>query len=436
MPVPYNGRVLILISAGEASGEMYGAQLIEALRHAYARAGTAAPGCLADRRSAAAAESTAELRSAGQPGAVVPTLNFFGVGGERMRGAGCETVIDSKDLAVVGITEILSHLPKIYGLFHRLIREAEKRKPDLAIVIDSPAFNWRVAREMKKRGVPTVYYVAPQFWAWRQGRVRLIRDYIDKALVIFPFEEKFYRDRGVDATFVGHPLADLPKPTVTRDDYAAQFGLDPGKQWITLMPGSRVKEVRMNLPAILDSAGQLGDEYEYLLPVAPTLERDFVRNAARPNGNGPEKLTLVPESLPALHHSRAGIVASGTATVEAAMMNLPFVMVYRVSPLTYLLGKPRVKVPRFAMVNLIAGEEIVPELVQQDFTARNVVARLKEILPDGPPRERMLAGLERVRTLLRPSEAGSSSPHAADRAAQIIVNSRAAIEAGYFRTLK
>jgi lipid-A-disaccharide synthase len=427
MPVPYNGRVLILISAGEASGEMYGAQLIEALRHAYARAGTAAPGCLADRRSAAAAESTAELRSAGQPGAVVPTLNFFGVGGERMRGAGCETVIDSKDLAVVGITEILSHLPKIYGLFHRLIREAEKRKPDLAIVIDSPAFNWRVAREMKKRGVPTVYYVAPQFWAWRQGRVRLIRDYIDKALVIFPFEEKFYRDRGVDATFVGHPLADLPKPTVTRDDYAAQFGLDPGKQWITLMPGSRVEEVRMNLDVMVDSALQLGNSYEYILPVAPTIEREFLFTEMSTDGWGDARLKvpdikLVPETLPALYHSRAGIIASGTATVEAAMMNLPFVMVYRVSPLTYFLGKSRVKVPHFAMVNLIAGEEIVPELVQQDFTAQNVVVRLKEIFPDGPPRKRMLAGLERVRSLLRPSEAGSSSPHPAVRAAHIILN--------------
>ena len=407
--------MLILISAGEASGEMYGAQLIEALRHAYARAGTAA------------AESTAELRSAGQPGAAVPTLNFFGVGGERMRAAGCETVVDSKDLAVVGITEILGHLPKIYGLFHRLIREAEKRKPDLAIVIDSPAFNWRVAREMKKRGIPTVYYVAPQFWAWRQGRVRLIRDYIDKALVIFPFEEKFYRDRGVDATFVGHPLADLPKPAVTRDDYAAQFGLDPGKQWITLMPGSRIKEVRMNLDVIVDSALQLGNSYEYILPVAPTIEREFLFTEMSTDGWGDARLKvpdikLVPETLPALYHSRAGIIASGTATVEAAMMNLPFVMVYRVSPLTYFLGKSRVKVPHFAMVNLIAEEEIVPELVQHDFTARNVVARLKEILPDGPPRERMLAGLERVRSLLRPSEAASGSPHPADRAAQIILN--------------
>ena len=394
--------MLILISAGEASGEMYGAQLMEALRRAHDH-------------------EPAELRSAGQPGAAVPTsarpIRFFGVGGERMRAAGCHTVVDAKDLAVVGITEILSHLPKILGLYRHLIREADRRKPDLAVVIDSPAFNWRVARQMKKRGIPTVYYVAPQFWAWRQGRVRLIRDYIDKALVIFPFEEKFYRDRGVNATFVGHPLAELPQPEVERGDYAGQFGLDSAKPWVTLMPGSRVKEVRMNLPTILESADILGSSYEYVLPVAPTLDRNFLGSLM-----GTRKIKLVPEALPALWHSRAGIVASGTATVEAALMNTPFVMVYRVSPLTYLLGKPRVKVPRFAMVNLIAEEEVVPELVQQDFTAQNVVARLKEILPDGPTRSRMLEGLGGVKTRLRAPMADGATRHPAERAAEIILN--------------
>jgi lipid-A-disaccharide synthase len=369
--------VLILISAGEASGEMYGAQLIEALR------------------------------------GLDPSVKFFGVGGERMRAAGCDTVVDTKDLAVVGITEILNHLPKILGRYRQLIREADRRKPDLAIVIDSPAFNWRVARQMKRRGISTVYYVAPQFWAWRQGRVRLLREYIDQALVIFPFEEQFYRDRGVDATFVGHPLAELPLPQIARAAYAAQFQIDPAKPWITLMPGSRMKEVRMNLPTILESAAQLGTDYEFLLPVAPTLDNAFLRGFVRQ-----QKIFLVPEALPALHHSRAGIVASGTATVEAAMMNTPFVMVYRVSPLTYLLGKPRVKVPRFAMVNLIAGEEVVPELVQHNFTADNVVARLKAILPDGPPRQRMLQGLAGVKARLRGPE---GAKHPADRAAELIL---------------
>jgi lipid-A-disaccharide synthase len=360
-----------------------------------------------------------------------PQTEFFGVGGGRMRAAGCDTVVDAKDLSVVGITEILSHLPKIYGLYKHLITEADERKPDLAIVIDSPAFNWRVARQLKRRGVPVVYYVAPQFWAWRQGRVRLLRDYVDKALVIFPFEEKFYRDHGVDATFVGHPLAELQSPTVSRNEYASQFLLDEAKQWITIMPGSRTKEGRMNLPTILEAASQLGEAYEFILPVAPTLDRAFIEalisHKAGTAGQGSPsraKITLVPESLPALWHSRAGIIASGTATVEAAMMGTPFVMVYCVSSLTYFLGKPRVKVPYFAMVNLIAGEQIVPELVQHDFTAENVAAQIQGILPDGAARAQMLEGLARVRAKLRGEEisAAFSHLHPPERAAQIILD--------------
>jgi len=356
---------------------MYGAQLIEALR----------------RRD--------------------PSLEFFGVGGDRMRAAGCDTVVDAKDLAVVGISEIVSHLPKIYSLFHKLIAETDRRHPALAIVIDSPAFNWRVARQMRKRGIPVVYYVCPQFWAWRQGRVRLVRKYIDKALVIFPFEEKFHRDRGVDATFVGHPLADLSPPVIDRATYAATHHLDPAKPWITLMPGSRVKEVRMNLPTILDSAAKLGAEYEFLLPIAPTLDRSFLESLI-----GRQSIHLVSDALPALAQSRAGIIASGTATVEAALMGTPFVMVYRVSALTYLLGRSRVKVPHFAMVNLIAGKEIVPELVQHDFTAERVVANLREILPDGQPRNQMLEGLTSVRKLLQGTNADHLHP--AERAAEAV----------------
>jgi lipid-A-disaccharide synthase len=386
---------------------MYGAQLIEALRR------------------------LAELRSAGQPGAAVPTqggrvarphmsLEFFGAGGERMRAAGCEIVVDAKELAVVGITEILSRLPSILELYRKLIRTSDGKHPALAIVIDAPAFNWRVARQMRRRGIPVVYYVCPQFWAWRQGRVKLLRKYVNKALVIFPFEEKFYRDRGVDATFVGHPLADLPAPAITRDAYAAVNQLDAAKPWITLMPGSRRKEVRMNLPTILEAADQLGSAYEFLLPVARTLDSAYLRELTetRPAASLRGNIHLVPEALPALYHSRAGIIASGTATVEAALMGTPFVMVYRVSGLTYALGKPRVKVPYFAMVNLIAGEEIVPELVQHAFTSNNIVAELEKITPDGPGREKMLRGLASVRQKLRRP---NGNQHPADRAAEMVM---------------
>jgi lipid-A-disaccharide synthase len=393
----YNAHVHILLSAGEASGEMYGAQLIGALRRRVAsdpHVGTAALGCPADPK--------------GQQ------LHFFGAGGERMRAAGCEIVVDAKDLAVVGITEILSHLPKILGLYRTLIRAADERRPALAVVIDSPAFNWRVARQMRRRKIPVVYYVCPQFWAWRQGRAKLLRKYVNKALVIFPFEEKFYRDRGVDATFVGHPLADLPAPAITREDYAAQHGINASKLWITLMPGSRRKEVRMNLPTILEAADRLGSDYEFLLPVARTLEPSFFKEPT-----GSRNIHLVPEALPALYHSRAGIVASGTATVEAAIMGTPFVMVYRVSPLTYALGKPRVKVSHYAMVNLIAGEEVVPELVQHDFTAENIVRELNKIIPEGEPRTRMIQGLAAVKANL--NKAGQGGEHPAERAAEVVM---------------
>jgi len=342
-----------------------------------------------------------------------PSLEFFGIGGDRMRAAGCDTVVDAKDLAVVGISEIVSHLPKIYARFRRLIAEADRRRPSLAVVIDSPAFNWRVARQMHKRGIPVVYYVCPQFWAWRQGRVRLLRKYVNKALVIFPFEEKFYRDRGVDATFVGHPLAALSPPSTDRQAYATAYRLDAAKPWITLMPGSRMKEVRMNLPTILDSASKLGSGYEFLLPVAPILDHGFIESLI-----GRHPIRLVSDALPALAHSRAGIIASGTATVEAAMMGTPFVMVYRVSPLTYFLGRSRVKVSHFAMVNLIAGKEVVPELVQHDFTADKVVARVREILPNGQARYRMIAGLAEVKTLLQGPN--PDRLHPAERAAEAI----------------
>ncbi|MGD0469311.1 MAG: lipid-A-disaccharide synthase [Terriglobales bacterium] len=405
----------VLISAGEASGEMYGAQLIEALRRA------------------------AELRSAGRPGAAVPTqalqLEFFGAGGERMRAAGCEIVVDAKDLAVVGITEVLNRLPKILGLYRKLIRAADEKRPALAVVIDAPAFNWRVARQMRKRGIPVVYYVCPQFWAWRQGRVKLLRKYVNKALVIFPFEEKFYRDRGVDATFVGHPLTDLPAPAITREAYSAEYELDASKPWITLMPGSRRKEVRMNLPTILEAADalekdrlekdRLGSGYEFLLPVAPTLDASFLheligapRTETR-RAASPQRIHLVSEALPALFHSRAAIVASGTATVEAAIMGTPFVMVYRVSGMTYALGKPRVKVRYFAMVNLIAEEEIVPELVQHNFTVGNIAAEMNKIIPDGEPRARMIERLAAVKARLKQGSGGGAHPSAT--AAEIIL---------------
>src|SRR6202167_4754644 len=396
--------VEILISAGEASGEMYGAQLMEALRSAFSSAKAADRG----------ARSTPDDHA----------LHFFGAGGERMATAGCEIVVDAKEIAVVGITEILSRLPRILELYRKLIRVADEKRPAIAIVIDSPAFNWRVARQMRRRGIPVVYYVCPQFWAWRQGRVKLLRQYVDKALVIFPFEEKFYRDRRVDATFVGHPLADLPAPDISREQFAVRYGLDVAKHWIAILPGSRRKEFRLNLPAIVDAVRLLGKDFEFVLPVASTLDSKWVHDQLFFYSHVAKKkigpfIALTNDARASLYHSRAGIVASGTATVEAALMGTPFVMVYRVSPLTYALGKPRVKVPYFAMVNLIAEQEVVPELVQHRFTVENIVTELKKIIPEGGPRTRMIEHLAIVKQKL---QHGSGEARPSDAAAEIILN--------------
>lgn len=364
----------LLVSSGEASGELYGAKLIEALR------------CR------------------------VPGLEAYGVGGEQMRAAGCDTVVDARELAVVGMVEILSHLPQVYRAFRRLVREMDRRRPDAAVVIDSPAFNFKVAAQLHRRGVPVVYYVSPQLWAWRESRIRFIRRYVRKVLVIFPFEEAWYRERGVDAEYVGHPLVDLPPPAISRQEFAARYHVDPEKHWIALLPGSRRKEVSMNLPRLLEAAERLGTQHEYLLPVASTLERRWLELMVR---IGEAKVTLVDEARPALRHSRAAAVASGTATVEAALMGTPFVAVYRVSRTTYALGRPLVRVPHFAMVNLIAGREVVPELIQRGFTGEAVARGVEELLHEGHARERMLAGLAEVRARL---QAGSSAP-AAERAA-------------------
>jgi lipid-A-disaccharide synthase len=376
----------LLVSAGEASGELYGAGLIQALR----------------RR--------------------LPEFECFGVGGDAMRAAGCDTVVDARALSVVGITEIVSRLPGIYREFRRLLRAADERKPDAAIVIDSPAFNFKVARAMHERGVPVIYYVCPQLWAWREGRVRRFHQWVKKALVIFPFEEKWYRERGVDAEYVGHPLADAPPPSISREEFAARYGLDPARQWIALLPGSRKKEVAMNLPAIAAGAGRVKGGFEFVLPVASTLERSWLDRQVRHSGL---KLAVVEGAAAALRHARAAVVASGTATVEAALAGTPMVVVYRVSALTWALGHHLLKVPYVAMPNLIAGEPVVPELIQSDFTPRNVAEKLGEILAEGPVREKMKDALAGVRARLRPAgESGS----AADRAAEAVLRALGAAE--------
>ncbi len=350
-----------------------------------------------------------------------PELRCFGVGGEGMRAAGCETVVDAGELSVVGITEILSHLPNIYARFRELVAAMDARRPAVAVVIDSPAFNLRVAKAAHRRGIPVVYYVAPQFWAWRQWRARIVRKYVRKALVIFPFEVEFYRRWGVDAEYVGHPLVDVAPKIAAGDQWARAEGLDPAKDWVALLPGSRRKEVLMNLPAMLDAAAKLGPNYEFPLPVASTLPREWMRQQVEriTGGRGRARVVLTGDVPSTLSHSRAAVVASGTATVQAALAGTPFVVVYRVSPATYALGRPLLRVRHFAMVNLIAGQSIVPELVQGDFTAENVFTHIQRLLAEGPARQEMLANLARVQAQLH--ERSGSEGSAAQRAAKAVL---------------
>ncbi len=407
---PATAPARLLISAGEASGDMHGAALLAALRQLASPVG----------------------------------VECFGLGGERLRAAGCETVVDAKDVAVLGLAEVVAHLPRIYREFRRLLAEVDRRRPDAAVLIDFPEFNFRLARQLHRRGIPVIYYISPQLWAWRKGRVKLVQRHVRKMLVIFPFEREFYGRHGVEVEFVGHPLADSPAT-------GANLGVvERDSRQIALLPGSRRKEIELNLPAMLAAAVELHrrhPELHFSLPVASTISRKWLveligkltttpatdpRQSNSGTGRGaPELATpptpsvafpleLVADARQALAGSHAAVVASGTATLEAALAGTPFVMVYRLTALTWLMGRQLVDVPFFCIVNLIAGREVVPELVQRDFTSVNVAARIERLLADGPERRQMLDGLCEVRARLSIGAGASASVTAAKEILKVI----------------
>jgi lipid-A-disaccharide synthase len=276
----------------------------------------------------------------------------------------------------------------------------------VAVLIDFPDFHFRLAREFHRLGIPVVYFVSPQLWAWKKHRIRLVQKYVRKMLVIFPFEEAFYRQHGVDVEFVGHPLAEMPQPTISREHFAAENSLHATATWIGLLPGSRPHEIRDHLPTMLESARGLAKAHarqlEFVVPLASTLNTAQRAQVHHVIQNLASDLTvrLVEDARSALFHARASVVASGTATVDAALIGNPFVVVYRVSKLTYAIAKRVVKVPHVAMANLIAGKRVVPELIQNDFTASNVIQQLELLLPDGPARESMIKDLGAIREAL------------------------------------
>ncbi len=381
----------IFISAGEASGEHYGALLIAELQRRLAAAGQQA--------------------------------HFIGMGGERMVQSGLEPIVRAEDMAVMGFSEIVAHLPRIYREFRKLKKAIRSRRPAVAVLIDFPEIHFRLAREFHRLGIPVVYFVSPQLWAWKKHRIELVRRFISRMAVIFPFEESFYRSRGIAAEFVGHPLAELPLPAVPREQFAAENSLDPARQWIAILPGSRITEIGDHLPTMLAAARKLPAGYQFVIPLAPTLtpaQRAQVERLIAEKARG-LAIRTVADARAALLHSRAATVASGTATVEAALIGNPFVVIYHVSPFTFALAKRLVKVPHVAMANLIAGRRVVPELIQHDLTAAKIVQHLEPLLPDGPARQSMMEGLAEIRSALT-APLAASHVGAIERVAAIVLD--------------
>jgi len=366
----------LLISCGEASGDLYGAELVRHLREQ------------------------------------VPGLDAFGLGGDRLQAEGASLLAHVRDLAVVGLLEVVSHLRHLRAVFRRVLEEAERHRPDAAVLVDYPDFNLRLARALHRRGIPVIYYVSPQLWAWRRGRIHDIRASVARMLVIFPFEEALYRDAGVPVSFVGHPLVSLVHPPADPVTPRRELGLDPARPVVALLPGSRAKEVAHNLPpmaASVDALAAARPELQFVAAVAASLDPTLIRR-----GLGDRPVTIVHDRThAALSAATAAIVASGTATVEAALLGAPMVVVYRLSPWTYRLGRRFVRVPYYAMVNLIGGRRVVPELIQGEFTADRVLGEIVPLLDDTETRRQMQRDLHEVREKL-------GAPGASARAAAVV----------------
>ncbi|MGB6545986.1 MAG: lipid-A-disaccharide synthase [Candidatus Acidiferrales bacterium] len=365
----------ILISAGEASGDMYAARLATALRER------------------------------------VP-VKFFGMGGPQMRAAGVEIVADYREVHVLGILEVLAKIPAIARVLGRLSREARSRKPALAILTDFPGFHLRLARKLKSQGVPSVYFICPQFWAWRPWRANLVRRRFVRGLCIFPFEQEWYRARGVAADFIGHPLVGEVRATRTRQQFAADNNLDPSRPIVAILPGSRPGEFKQHLPRILPACASVGPSrgVQFVLALAPGISANEIAPYLR--SGIPIKL-IEASTYDAVAAADLAIVSSGTATVETALLGTPMIVVYRVAPFTAAIARRLVRTEMFAMVNLIAGRRVVPELIQDDLTPERLAMEIARLLDFPADRDRMRHDLAEVRAKL-------GAAGAIDRAADII----------------
>lgn len=376
--VSYN----IFVIAGEASGDLHGAGLVKALK---------------DR---------------------LPDAHFTGIGGPKMREAGLDLLFPSSRLAVVGLVEVFSHLRPILNAFRRTVNWLRKERPDLLILIDYPEFNLLVAARAKRLGIPVFYYISPQVWAWRSGRVRKIRRLVDRVAVILPFEESFFRRYGMEVDFVGHPLLDSVKSTASRQEFRKGLGLDDRCTVVGLLPGSRHGEIARMFPLMAQAARRILDkrpETHFVVPLAPSFDHDILESLVPEGCNLGDSLKIVRgRTYDAMAAADLLVAASGTVTLEAAILGVPMIVTYRVSPLTYFLGRRLIRVPFVSLVNLVAGREVIPEILQDEATPARIAQATLALLEDKEGRKAMVKDLERVKAAL-------GSPGAASRAAGLCV---------------
>ncbi|HEX7185742.1 MAG TPA: lipid-A-disaccharide synthase [Thermoanaerobaculia bacterium] len=366
----------LLIVAGEASGDLHGARLVSELRR------------------------------------LIPDLGVFGLGGDELRAAGLQPVAHSAEISVVGITEVLRILRRAKEIFADLLREVERRRPAAAVLIDFPDFNLRLARELKRRGVPVIYYISPQVWAWRRRRIKTIAEVVDRMLVLFPFEADFYRRFGVEVVHVGHPLVDeVPRlPSAWKDGEPEE-----GPYRVALLPGSRVSEVEALLPVMLRAVRRLSED----LPVearvirAPTVPRDLIEEEIE-LADLPVRI-VSEDRFASIANSHLALCASGTATLEVGLLGTPMVMLYRLEHWTWLMARMLVRLPYVSLVNLVLGRKVIPELLQKSASPERVAAEAEQILTDDRERQAQLAGLAELRARL--GEGGASGRAAREIAA-------------------
>lgn len=363
----------IMIVAGEASGDIYGADLVR------------------------------------EANRLDPELHFVGIGGQRMREAGVETLVDSADMAVVGLVEVLKHFDVISAAFLKLKKILREDPPALLILIDYPGFNLRLAKVARRAGVKVLYYISPQIWAWRQGRVKKIARLVDHMAVILPFEAAFYERAGLPVTFVGHPLLDMVQVSMNREQAAAGFGLDPSRKIVGLFPGSRTNEIERLLPVIIDSARLLKDRFpdiQFAVPVASTLNQDDLEHQFLAAGLD---VTFTHERIHDLIRACDAVISvSGTVTLEVALIGTPMVIIYKLSPLTYLLAKRLVKIEHIGLCNIIAGETVVRELIQHEANPGMISAEIEKILGNVQYADEIKQKLSAVRSQLKSGGASAN----------------------------